>query len=374
MDVNKPLISIIVVTYNGEHHLRQCIPSLKEQTYPKELLEIIVVDNCSSDKSLEYLQQYHADVRIICNDSNQGFAKPNNQAAELAKGEYLALINNDMIAKNDWLEQLVATAKHSQAECIAGTILNWEGSRIDCLGGGLSVYGHAVQKCWNEPIETLESHETEEETIFACGGAMLIKRDVYLKIGGFDEDFFAYCEDVDLGWRLWILGYRVVTSPKAVTYHRHNGTSGKFSKYRRIFHQERNALGMIYKNYDSNNYLKFLVGAILRRFARLAEQLRINPKQYYFTHQIIWWHSLRNKIRLIGRSSVILVQVIAIAGFTHDIRMLTAKRQKIQEQRVRTDEEVMRLFNSKSTSFKQQEYKEYFEDSFRFLENSKEQG
>ena len=241
-----------------------------------------MVDNGSTNQSVQYLEKNYPEIKIIKNKKNEGFAKPNNQAAIIANGEYLALINNDMVAKSDWLEQLILTMNRTGADCVAGTILNWDGTKIDFVDAGMNQFGLGFLIDFKEPIDKLNEHNEEKEMFFACGGAMLVKKSVYLTIGGLDEDFFAYFEDVDFGWRLWLLGFKVVRSPKAISYHRHHGTAKKFSNYKRVFHIELNALCMIYKNYNDNNYLKYLVGALVFRFTRIAEAVRIDFNSFRY--------------------------------------------------------------------------------------------
>lgn len=373
MDTKIPSVSIIVINFNGLHNLKNCMPSLLNQSYPKDLFEIIVVDNGSIDQSVKYLEKNYPEIKIIKNHKNEGFAKPNNQAARIANGEYLALINNDMVAKTDWLEQLVATMKRTGAECVAGTILNWNGTKIDFVDGGMSQFGQGFQIDYKAPIAKLNSYDDEEEIFFACGGAMLIKKAVYLTVGGLDEEFFAYFEDVDFGWRLWLLGYKVVRSLKAISYHRHHGTAKKFSRYKRVFHAELNALCMIYKNYDDSNYLKFLIGRLLLRFTRIAEELKIDFNSFSFDAPLIkkrkaFFEAIIHGIRLFLKMKRIMVQLAVMAKFVTQIPNLKEKRKTIQTNRVRSDDEIMKLIRClyKNKDFKTETYINCFEQAFRY--------
>ena len=168
-----PKISVLIANYNGRDLLEKCIPSLMQQTYPADRVEIIVVDNGSVDDSTAFLQQNFPAVRIISNANNEGFAKANNQGAELASGDYLALINNDMVAEKDWLEKLMDTQARTGAGCVAGVILNWNGTRIDFVDAGLTLMGYPSQLHFGEPAENLRQYAREKELIFASGGSML---------------------------------------------------------------------------------------------------------------------------------------------------------------------------------------------------------
>ena len=370
MDYKNPTVSIIVINFNGLNHLKNCIPSLLKQNYPKDLIEIIVVDNGSKDQSVSYLQKNYPEIKIIKNKKNEGFAKPNNQAALIANGEYLALINNDMFAKNDWLEQLVSTKKRTEADCIAGIILNWDGNKIDFVNAGMDQFGNPFQVDYNESIEKLEEYNEEKELLFACGGAMLVNKEVYLKAGGFDEDFFAYYEDVDFGWRLRILGYKVIRSPQAICYHRHQGTSSKFHKNKRGYHMGINSLLMVYKNYDDNNYLKFLVGSLLIGFARLTEMVEIDLYSLHFSNPSTKNHTntilpnFKRKLLLLSKMNRIRLILTIVSGFVIQLPKFKEKRKKIQNNRVRSDIDIKQGVIGLYKHFKKDEYITYFVDVF----------
>ena len=326
-----PRISVLIANYNGKEHLELCIPSLRNQTYPADRVEIIIVDNGSIDDSIVFLQRNYPDVRIVCNEKNEGFAKANNQGAAIASGEYLALINNDMVAKPDWLEQLIVTQVRSGAECIAGVILNWDGTRIDFVDAGMTPFGFSSQLHFDEPVKNLPQYAQEKELFFACGGSMLIHRETFLTIGGFDEDFFCYYEDADLGFRLWVTGYRVVLSPAAYTFHRHHGTSQAFPQDRRKILLMRNRLFMVYKNYDNIRYLKCLIGLMLQMFIDIC----INLQAYLTTAKA-------NE----EAYSNMYIRTEALLEFVRQLPVMRTKRQKIQAERRCSDKVPAQLMDN----------------------------
>ena len=193
-------ISVITVNWNGRTHLEKLIPSL----LPLGPKEIIVVDNGSRDDSVAFLEATYPKVRILRNDTNRGFCQPNNLAAREAQGKLLALINNDMRAHPVWLVKGLRGLE--EAPCTACRIMDWDGKHIDFNGSSLQYLGYALQKDIGELVEEVTQ---EEKILFPCGGAMLVDRQTYLNMGGFDESFFALYEDVDLGWRLWLAGHEV---------------------------------------------------------------------------------------------------------------------------------------------------------------------
>lgn len=278
------IVSIIVVNLNGKAHLETLFASIAEQSFEPERYEVILVDNGSTDGSLEYIEHAFPATLILRNEKNEGFARPNNQAAALAQGKYLALVNNDMKLEPSWLERMVKCLETSDLEltCVSSKIVNWDGSQIDFIGGTLAFNGMGFQPGFQAPIDSPEAKNYPDELLFACGGAMLIEREVYLDAGGFDEDFFAYFEDVDLGWRLWVLGYRIGFCPEAVAYHRHNGTSGRFGFHRKLVLFERNSLYALIKNYDDVSLSRLLPSTLLLGFKRMAVRSAIDRADFAF--------------------------------------------------------------------------------------------
>lgn len=280
----RPRVSLITPNLNGKGHLESLLASIAEQTYPAACIEVIVVDNGSTDDSVAYLEAHHPQVRIIRNAANEGFARPNNQAAAIATGQHLLLVNNDMKLAPDWIEQMVACieAAPSDVACVASLILNWDGTAIDYLKGEMTFNGMGLQPAYGARVDSPEGQRFPEEVLFACGGAMLIRKDVYLDVGGFDEDYFAYYEDVDLGWRLWTLGYRVRFCPSAVVHHRHNGTSKRFDWWKKTVLFERNALCSLIKNYEDATLTAVWPAALLLASKRVAVRSGVSREAFRF--------------------------------------------------------------------------------------------
>ena len=323
-----PSVSVLIANCNGKEHLGSCLPSLLAQSYPNHLVEIIVVDNGSADDSVVFLRTEFPSVRIIENSQNEGFAKANNQAAEIAAGRYLALINNDMVAKADWLEHLVATQSRSGAECVGGVILNWDGTKIDFVDAGMTPFAFAYQPHFDEPAENLGSYLQEKDLFFACGGSMLIDREIFLTVGAFDEDFFCYYEDVDLGNRLWVLGYRIVLAPHALTFHRHNGSGGLLTADRKKFLIFRNRMFLVYKNYEEKYFWKCLAGIIIKMVVDIFQDL-----QRYFFSQAVDEQARDDAMALVE----------AFLDFIRQLHSTRLKREEIQANRKKSDGEIFTM-------------------------------
>ena len=258
-------VSFIIANFNGLEHLADVLDSIRAQSYFKDLIEIILVDNNSDDNSVSWVKSHHPDVRIIENKHNEGFAAACNKGAAAAAHEWLAFVNNDMRLAPDWTAEMLQAVDSAATNtaCAGSKILSWDGTCIDFTGGILAFYGHAFQKNFGKAVETVETNARPAKTLFACGGAMLVRKDVFLEVGGFDEDYFAYFEDVDFGWRLWLLGYEVVFVPLAIAFHKGFSTAGKYLGKKHIFLCERNALYTIYKNYAEENLQKVLPAALI---------------------------------------------------------------------------------------------------------------
>ena len=276
MQRNLPSVSVIVLNWNGRGHLAACFESLMKLDYPEDQLELILCDNGSTDGSVGFAQRRLPNVKLVALKRNYGFAEGNNRAARGASGEWLAFLNNDMRVEPSWLQHMVeAIDGNPNVASIASRISNWDGTKIDFIGGGISFHGHGFQL---DHGETVSTRDRSRRLLFACGGAMLVRKDLFLTIGGFDADFFAFFEDVDLGWRLNLLGYDVVYTPQANVQHRHHSTatSNGIEPHQLGVLYERNALSMIYKNYDDENLAAALPAALLLLNERALEHARLD--------------------------------------------------------------------------------------------------
>ncbi len=259
-----PTVSIIIPTYNGRVYLEDCLRSLRALNYPSERREVILIDNGSSDGSVEFVREFYPEVTVIQNEKNMGFAAPCNQGAECSQSEYLAFLNNDTRVDPEWLSELTRSIDTPKIDvenvvCAAGKIVSWDGHVIDYGGGIMNFHGHGHHLGMGRAVPADRSHE--QPTLFACAASMLIRRDVFFEVGGFDQDYFAYFEDVDLGWRLWLLGFQVLYCPTAIVFHRGHGTSA-LSQAERKRLLERNSLFNVYKNYSDANLERVLLPAL----------------------------------------------------------------------------------------------------------------
>lgn len=243
---DSPLVSVVIVNWNGQDMIAGCLTSLAAQIFTD--FEVIVVDNGSTDGSIALLNSSPVPIRLIRNTENKGFCGANNQGIDSARGKYVALLNNDAEADPGWLAALVdAIGQGDEPPCgmVASKILLFDDrTRIDKVGHLIYPDGQNRGRGSGE-IDSGQYDELEE-TLWPDGCAALYSADMLRQIGGFDEDFFAYADDAELGLRGRIAGWRAVYAPKAVVYHRGGTTLGRYSS-RRLFLIERNRIWLVAK-------------------------------------------------------------------------------------------------------------------------------
>jgi GT2 family glycosyltransferase len=242
-----PLVSIILVSWNSAEHLPRCLESLSQQTFRN--FEILIVDNGSADQGMERLEQkYHGlDLRLERLGSNRGFAVANNIGARLARGKWLALLNADAFPRPHWLENLLNAAyRHPEFSFFSSRQLQFaQPDILDGTGDEYHISGLAWRRFYNYPAETYGLQE--EEVFSACAAAAIYNREDFLQVGGFDESYFAYFEDVDLSFRLRLAGGRCLYVPEAEVLHVGSASSGKTSDFV-MYHGHRNLVWTFFKN------------------------------------------------------------------------------------------------------------------------------
>jgi GT2 family glycosyltransferase len=241
----KPSASVVVVAYESGPMLRDCLAAVRAQTVRD--FELILIDNASRDGAAQAAAREAGDLLFVANAENAGFAAAVNQGARLARGRWLVLLNPDAFAEPDWLEALLAAAEaYPQVRCFASRQLMAEDpGRLDGMGDVMSASGFGFRGGYNQPDPGL----TEPGFVFsACGGAMMIDRELFLEMGGFDERLFCYCEDVDLGYRLQLRGLRTLLVPQATVRHVGSASTGGPRSDFAAFHGTRNRLWIYLKN------------------------------------------------------------------------------------------------------------------------------
>lgn len=244
--------SVVIVTWNGLHHLRRCLPALADQTGVK--FETIVVDNGSTDGSAEWIAEAYPQTVLKRLESNHGFAEANNIGFGLARADLIATLNNDAVPDRDWLHSLVqAASDHPEAGSFGSRIvLDRDPNIIDSAGVVTDVLGIAWDRHNAEPAGV----DAAGEIFGACAGAALYRKALLDETGGFDPAFFAYLEDVDLAWRARWLGWSARYVPEARVVHAHSATGTEESAFK-TFHLGRNKVWTIAKNHPTHALLLY---------------------------------------------------------------------------------------------------------------------
>ena len=289
-----PPAAVVVPNWNGAHFLGECLASLQMQTHAAR---VIVVDGGSTDGSAELVSERFPEVTLVPLPENPGFAGSVNRGIEHALGQgagYVALLNNDAVAEPEWLGRLIATAEsHPQVGIVASKLLLFDRVHIDSTGDFYSSWGWAYPRGRDEVDHRQYDNPELREVFCGSGGASLYRRSMLEDVGLFDEDYFAYLEDQDLGFRAQLLGWTARYEPEAVAYHRLMGTSSTMAHFGR-YHAIRNCIYLYVKNVPGPlcwKYLpKFLLGLFLmglndvrrRRFLAISgaylEALRNLPR------------------------------------------------------------------------------------------------
>jgi hypothetical protein len=243
-----PSVAVIVLNYNGQPFLAECLDSLVHLTTP---VEVIVADNHSTDGSVTYVQTHWPQARVLAFEANLGFAAGYNRALAEVACDWAVLLNNDAALAPDWVEILMAAAQeHPQAAILGGKLLfgpSPDGRRvIQSAGACYTEAGTAFEIGWGE--EDRGQYDQARPVASIPGAALMIRRTVFTALGGFDPDYFAYLEDVDLCIRAWLSGHEVWYIPGAEAVHRFGGSAGGRASPFRIKWMQRNRYANMVKH------------------------------------------------------------------------------------------------------------------------------
>jgi GT2 family glycosyltransferase len=317
-------VSVIIVNWNAEQFLEKCLTALMAQTVQPH--EIILVDNASTDGSVQIARRFPS-VRLIALNQNTGFARGNNLAIEATaeNSKWVALLNPDAYVKPRWLETLLLAAdSHPEFDMFASKLVN--AVNPICFDGAGDAY-HLSGLVWrmNHGAPVSDFGENEREVFSPCAAAALYRRNALRELGGFDEDYFCYVEDVDLAFRLRLAGHRCLYVPESVVHHVGSGTTGGQHSEFALYHGHRNLVWTFVK--DMPGILFWLL---------LPLHLLLNLVS-------IIWFALRGQGRIIWQA-----KRDALLG----LPKIWRKRQHLQKTRVATIAEIWRQLDKRIISTK----------------------
>lgn len=314
-----PKVTVVIVNWNGERFLERCLSALMSQT--AKPYEIILVDNASSDGSREIARRFPL-VRLLALDQNAGFARGNNLAiaAAAADSEWVALLNPDAFADPCWLEELLLSARANPDFDVFGSCLV-NASDPEVLDGAGDVY-HMSGLVWRmgHGWRMSASPAGEREIFSPCAAAALYRRSALVEAGGFDEDYFCYVEDVDLGFRLRLAGHRCLYVPRSVAHHVGSGTTGGKHSGFAVYHGHRNLVW---------TYVKDMPGLLF--WWCLPLHLAMNVAA-------LVWFTMRGQGTVIVRAKLDALRGLAAAW---------RKRRDVQAMRVVSATEIWRMLDTR---------------------------
>ena len=243
--------AVVILNWNGVEHLRQFLPSVMQNT--PSGVRIVVADNGSTDTSLAFVEQNYPNVEIVRLDSNYGFAEGYNRALKEVDADYYILLNSDVEVTAGWTSPLITILdKNPTVAAVAPKLLSLaEPTRFEyagAAGGFIDFLGYPF--CRGRILSTTEQdcgqYDTPREVFWASGAAFCCRAEVFHSLGGFDGDFFAHMEEIDLCWRMQLAGYKVMCEPRSVVYHLGGGTLPNESP-RKLYLNYRNNLSMLFK-------------------------------------------------------------------------------------------------------------------------------
>jgi GT2 family glycosyltransferase len=312
-----PQVSVVIVNWNGARVLDRCLTAVFHQTFTR--YEVVVIDNASTDGSAVELENKFPpqSLRLERLSRNLGFAAANNLGARLARGKWLALLNNDAFPSPDWLECLLTAAEnHPDYGFFASRLIQAENQTLlDGTGDIYHVSGMAWRRHYN--MSVTQTGVEQEEVFSPCAAAALYRRELFLSIGGFDEDYFNYHEDIDLGFRLRLQDSRCLYVPQAVVYHIGSASQGSKSDYV-IYYGHRNLVWVFMKNMPGLLFWRHLPAHVMANLLMIV------------------YYSANGHARAIWRA-----KIDALRGFPAVLR----KRREVQQARRVTPSEITRVMD-----------------------------
>lgn len=293
-----PFVSIVIVNFNGESFIGKCLQSVLQTDYPN--FEVILLDNASKDRSVEIINEkfkMNPKLKVIFCDKNYGFALGNNLGVSYINrpSKYVAFLSNDVEVEPNWLSELVKVASpDSSIGAVQSKVLLLRNRRlIDSAGHFLDFVGYTYQRGENE-VDRGQYDDGGSDIFYAYGAAFMVSMSAIRQVLSsgflFDPDYFCYHEDADLGWRIRLLGYRIVYAPKSVVYHYKGAASMRHGiPPIVVFHHTKNRVNSLIKNYNLTNLVKYLYPSLLIEISRAIITMRLEPSHSVATLKALLW-------------------------------------------------------------------------------------
>ena len=340
MKTKPGVVSVILVNYRGADDTITCLQSFADVAWPADRLQLIVVDNASGDGGAARIREAVPGSHPVESPTNVGFAGGCNLGAAKASGEILAFINNDARPAPNWIAAAVEVLdREPDVASVASKVLDWDGDNIDYVDGSLTWYGMGYK--WECERPDTGEYDTAQDVLFATGSAMFVRAEDYEAVGGFDDRYFMFYEDVDLGWRLNMLGRRVRYVPGSVAYHRHHASMKSYGPWLEHFLLERNALISLYKNFGDEWLARALPAALVLAVRRSVSRGGDDPGVLDLARA---GTVTSPEAATVEVSKETVASTYAIDSFLEMLPSLAADRRAMQKSRARTDQDLLPLF------------------------------
>ena len=298
-------LSVVILNWNGRKHLERFLPSVVQHTSGEA--EVVVADNGSTDDSLQWLHDNYPQVRTIVLDQNYGFAGGYNRALQQIDSDYVLLLNSDVEVTSGWWQPLVELLDNEKdVAAVAPKLRSVDNPDMfeyaGASGGFIDYLGYPF--CRGRILSAVERDEGQyddrRDIFWASGAALCCRREVYVELGGLDEDFFAHMEEIDLQWRMQLAGWRIMVEPRSVVYHLGGGTLPISS--RKVYLNHRNNLAMLFK---CSSTMQRITVAVVRPFTDMLEAVAylvtLHPHKAWAIvrawGRFIAWHSMLSRKR-----------------------------------------------------------------------------
>ncbi|MDD4606729.1 MAG: glycosyltransferase family 2 protein [Patescibacteria group bacterium] len=288
--MSRPKVAIIILLYNSLEYLQDCFSSLQKLNYPKDGLEIIVIDNNSSDESAEFIKKNYPNITLIENRQNLGYCAGNNVGIKYAlekKYDYVFILNPDTMVDENCLNNLITTMENNERiGIVQPKILLWpDKDKIQTSGNKIHYLGLAYSGDCFQPDNL--SNEIKDIT-YASGAAMLVKKEVFERVGLLPEYYFMYHDDLELGWQTWMMGYEIKLVPSGVVYHKYSFSENK----KKFFWMERARFWFLLKNFKIGTLILILPALLMMEIGIVLFSL----KSSWFTWKIKSYFSFLSKL------------------------------------------------------------------------------
>ncbi|PRY68901.1 hypothetical protein B0I08_103106 [Glaciihabitans tibetensis] len=331
------VVSVILVNFRGATDTIGAIEQLRALDWPAERLEIVVVENASGDDSAQRINAAAPDIVFVQSKENLGFAGGCNLGVAKSSGEFVAFLNNDARPDKAWISAAIDRfAESPRVGAVASKVLDWDGVNVDYIGSALTWFGMGYKPFTAEKLEP--GMPEPGDVLFGTGAAMFVRREVFAELGGFDERYFMFFEDVDFGWRLNLRGWRYVYEAGSLAFHKHHASMTSFGEFKESYLLERNALFTLYKNLEPDTLNDALPAAMALAVRRGMAKGAVDSTSF----------DLRKPggdgEESLQIAKAALTGVFGIDQFVEHLPSLRASRDEIQSSRTVSDARLWRLF------------------------------